>query len=401
VLTVQTITLCLAGKSGRLHEDHEDIELDVDLWKSHVATISSVYFDSPTLDLYKGRIARIEGAKLVRVRWYGTQPKATGVVFLELKTHHESWVFENSSKQRVAIQEKDMTHVMSTSKLWTVDFAESLVRSGNPHHDKKSLRDATRLLIQIHELVVEYGLRPCVRTCYHRAAFQSSTSNELRLTIDRDVVMTDERAAPPGAWCLPNQQAVHDAPTVKVPVAVFEVKLAGAERPAFMDRLIGSGIIRDGYKFSKFLTGVATFHSDSDCLAILPYWADDPLFAHMFHGSGPVEDQAFTSAEPLAKPKFVHNKCSESTLSTLAETSETTRTTARESRSTWMSAMRKKEPKRLAQSKRVKIEVCARLRIKRKVCRTQIAHFVASCSPKLILQPNEPSFNGSAPLLCS
>lgn len=347
----------LTGKSGRLHEESEDVESDVDLWETHVATISSVYFDSPSLDLYKGRIARIEGAKLVRVRWYGAQPRGHGIVFLELKTHHESWVDEKSSKQRVSVQEKDMLHIMSSSKLWTVDFAESIVRSGNTNLDKKGVRDATSLLIQIHELIVELDLRPCVRTCYRRAAFQASTSNELRLTIDRDIVMIDERHAPRGAWCLPNQAAVKLAPTTRVPVAVFEVKLAGCEMPAFMEHLTQSNAVRDGYKFSKFLTGVATFHPDSENLAVLPYWADDPIFAHIFHIDRPtVENRDQT--DRASAPKYVEEKSSESTLSTFADISETEISESHNSRSSWKTYIRRsKKPKRMATSNRVKIEV--------------------------------------------
>lgn len=62
------------------------------LWDDMASKISSVYFDSPKLDLYRERIARKEGAQLLRARWYGKRPKGNEPIFLELKTHHESWV---------------------------------------------------------------------------------------------------------------------------------------------------------------------------------------------------------------------------------------------------------------------------------------------------------------------
>lgn len=312
-----------------------------------------MYFDSPSLDLYNGRIARIEGAKLVRVRWYGEQPKGDGIVFLELKTHHESWVAERSSKQRVAVQEKDMVHVTSSHKTWSMDLAESIVRSASPKSDGKDLSSATELLHQIHELFAELDLRPCVRTCYRRAAFQSSSSNDLRLTIDRDVIVTDETKAPIGAWCLPNETAVKLAATSSVPGAILEVKLNGRNQPASLERLIESGAVRDGYKFSKFLTSVATFHSDR--LAILPYWAKDPMFENMFHPGEPSAVQKILCTRTFSNALDGN---SESTLSTTAEVNEEPFFRSRGRRSTWIPASRRsKQRKSLAPSKRVKIEV--------------------------------------------
>ncbi len=60
------------------------------------------------LQSYHSRIQLIEGAQLFRVRWYGGKrddeeslPVPKGhQVFLERKTHHESWVGEESTKER-------------------------------------------------------------------------------------------------------------------------------------------------------------------------------------------------------------------------------------------------------------------------------------------------------------
>lgn len=201
---------------------------------------------------------------------------------------------DKSAKQRVAVREKDMVYIMSSNKKWTVEIAESLVRSASPKLVGEDLLEATGLLLQIRELVVELGLRPCVRTSYLRAAFQSSTSNALRLTMDRDITVTDESKAPAGAWCLSNEGKIKLARTATVPCAVFEVKLAGSDLPEFMERLGHSGTARDGHKFSKFLTGVAAFHSDSDHLNTLPYWANDPMFEHMFRPGQAVVARAGT-----------------------------------------------------------------------------------------------------------
>ena len=91
---------------------------------------------------------------------------------------------DKSVKQRVVVRKKDMVYSMSSNKKWKVEIAESLVRPACPKLVGEDLLEATDVLLQIRELVVELQLLPCVRTSYLRAAFQSSTRNTLRLTTD-------------------------------------------------------------------------------------------------------------------------------------------------------------------------------------------------------------------------
>lgn len=65
----------------------------------------------------------------------------------------------------------------------------------------------------------------------------------------------------------------------KVPFNVFEVKLAGVDgMPPGLSTLISEGVIEETPKFSKFLTGAATFNR----VSTLPYWAKHPSFGPMF-----------------------------------------------------------------------------------------------------------------------
>jgi len=73
---------------------------------SDSSLISSVYLDSAELDVYRSRLERDEGATLVRVRFYGDVPgDASGEaeLFVERKTHHESWTTDRSVKERCAV----------------------------------------------------------------------------------------------------------------------------------------------------------------------------------------------------------------------------------------------------------------------------------------------------------
>ena len=54
-----------------------------------------MYLDSAALDVYQTRLEREEGATLIRVRWYGDgcggDSSGDAELFVERKTHHESW----------------------------------------------------------------------------------------------------------------------------------------------------------------------------------------------------------------------------------------------------------------------------------------------------------------------
>jgi hypothetical protein len=79
--------------------------------------VTSVYLDSSELAVYASRLQREQGATLVRARWYGEQSDffdketatdddgnaADDVVFVERKTHHESWSLDGSTKERFGL----------------------------------------------------------------------------------------------------------------------------------------------------------------------------------------------------------------------------------------------------------------------------------------------------------
>lgn len=218
------------------------------------------------------------------MRWYGDKPKGDEQIFLELKTHHECWINNKSVKERVALKERDMPKLIDTSDgLWSSEYCIQLVREASPDDKYEDIASAAALLKEIRSIVCKFKLRPCVRTKYNRAAFQSSKNNNLRLTIDRDITVIDETCNVPedGSWCIDEHSVVPINAIVKVPYGVFEVKVSGGEDPFFIEELIESGAIVKANKFSKFLTG-ASIHNASK-VNMLPWWADDPLFAPLFN----------------------------------------------------------------------------------------------------------------------
>lgn len=72
--------------------------------------VNSVYMDNTQMELYQGRLEKSPGAIALRMRWYGTgEPE---LVFVERKTHRESWAGEVSVKERFIIQEKQVPSLM-------------------------------------------------------------------------------------------------------------------------------------------------------------------------------------------------------------------------------------------------------------------------------------------------
>lgn len=119
-------------------------------------------------------------------------PQGDEILFLELKTHHESWISDKSIKQRISLRERDMAILLARDgSEWDKEFIENLLHLAMPTMQGNDLREAAGLLYQIRKLIIEKDLRPCVRTHYRRMAFQSNDSNARRLTIDRDIMVSD------------------------------------------------------------------------------------------------------------------------------------------------------------------------------------------------------------------
>jgi SPX domain protein involved in polyphosphate accumulation/uncharacterized membrane protein YidH (DUF202 family) len=259
------------------------------LWGPKCASqITSVYLDTADMKFYHERLRRSEGAQLLRARWYGRhQPVDDEPLFLELKTHHEVWIGQNSIKQRVTILAKFMPAFLSFTKWSRADAERIITATATPKLSAKELDSAIALLWEMHQLVVLHQMRPCVRSVYARVAFQASHSNALRFTMDRNVRLYDEMR-PGGAttaghhknWCIPDS-ALASAKHVVLPYAIFEVKLAGSEMPVSIGNLIESGQVVEAFKFSKYLTGAAAFN----LVDMLPYWADHPNFQAIFSSS--------------------------------------------------------------------------------------------------------------------
>ncbi len=230
--------------------------------------ITSVYFDNDELSCYKIRLSRAEGATLVRFRWYGDHRTTDTELFLERKTHHESWVDEKSVKERLSIKEGDAGKFIAGSIKIDEDYLTGRMKKKAGSGLTKSLG----LVREIQEEVLARELVPKLRTRYFRTAFQLSTNNDVRVSLDTELSMTLDRLTA-AEWC--RREGLDDPTpdeTVYCPYAVLEVKLGVPEPPPWIEAILAATGTVYMNKFSKFLNGMASLYPSA--AGELPYWFD-------------------------------------------------------------------------------------------------------------------------------
>lgn len=254
--------------------------------------ISSVYYDNPDqLVAYHARLARDDGASVVRIRWYGERVEGNTEqpLFVERKVHREAWSGEKSVKERTAIAQGMVgayvqgvvpPQMMATADRRrrprggedriTGDSPRGTSPTSGPKYERK-----VKLLSDVQDFLVASGQVPVCRTQCMRTAWQESTTNAVRISLDTQLCMVREtqRHSPlqePMAWCRPEDAA---ADVVHVPYGVVEIKLTleeGQAPPAWVAQLLASGLLVPAPKFSKFLHGMTLLYPDR--VRNTPHW---------------------------------------------------------------------------------------------------------------------------------
>lgn len=231
--------------------------------------ITSVYLDNEHFDVYRSRLVREQGATLVRCRWYGSD--RSDDVFIERKTHHESWSGEKSVKERY-----------KTSRDCATSFLNGIMP---PVFDGSNANEKSQTLAKevfIREIQGR-KIRPVIATTYRRTAFQRSDGNEIRVSIDSDLRWKDVRVS--GSCAV--SHATRDGYSAPFEYAVLEVKLAIAETdsvPEWIEDIVSSFELTQVYKFSKFLHGCAAYFP-LQLLRTVPHWFAHPT-TNGFHANG-------------------------------------------------------------------------------------------------------------------
>lgn len=239
--------------------------------------VSSVYLDNDEMELYKGRLEKTEGAMAIRLRWYGSdEPRE---VFVERKIHREDWTGEVSVKERFPIKEKHLNDYLS-GEFVADDVIRKLAKDGK--RSEKELEDLGRLAKEIQDTILEKKLRPRLRTFYNRTAFQLPGDARVRISLDTELTMIREDGPRrSGDNWKRDDIFTSDYPFShlsggefeRFPHAVLEVKLqmqSGQEPPQWVETLIGSHLVEEVPKFSKYIHGCATLFPQE--VSMIPFW---------------------------------------------------------------------------------------------------------------------------------
>jgi hypothetical protein len=256
--------------------------------KDSFNVITSIYLDNDAFNLYACRVARQDGAQLVRFRWYVTflcgsciheieaplscryseyadkhVTQVISAVFVEVKTHRESFSGEKSKKERFEVPWNRMNDWLS----------------GQWEPKKESLK---ALASQTLQTIKTMRLQPKIMTQYRRFVFQNPRTSFLRISMDsrlelaafkgKDLFRANWADREPVSWCRKFSADM----TCEFPLVVVELKTECklSDAPQWMQNLadVTESPLRDTEgKFSKYGCGVALmFYEDVKDLVDLP-----------------------------------------------------------------------------------------------------------------------------------
>ncbi|KAH9586293.1 protein of unknown function DUF202 [Trypanosoma melophagium] len=236
--------------------------------------VSSVYWDNAKFLLYHRRLERLEGATLIRMRWYGDtfEPDWNRLapedsVFMEIKVHHEAWSGERSNKRRFALKEKEVDQYLHGDLSLNPAVEKLRAKKASEKEVQNFMNLATEILTKIHA----YDLKPVLRTQCCRAAFQRGVDQSIRVSIDTDLRMSAEDFGLGHHW---RYRGV-DSPVSHFPYAVVEVKLQCAENERiapWIEELMSCRYMESVPKFSKYAHGIASLYGHTPLIKMVPYW---------------------------------------------------------------------------------------------------------------------------------
>lgn len=243
--------------------------------------VSSVYLDNSQMELYHGRLDKTPGAIAVRLRWYGTGgPK---VVFVERKTHMDSWTGQVSVKERFIIKEEEVMDLLEGN--YDIPGKEAELRKKG--QSEEQIEEWRTLVVETLQAITFKQLTPCVRSQYMRTAFQIPFDATVRVSLDTNLCMINDRDPGPNRWYRDPLLPFGQTDITRFPHAILEVKLQLTDEsatPTWISALLNSGMLHEVHKFSKFIHGCAVLHGED--VQAVPYWLDDSSLQRSIVSSG-------------------------------------------------------------------------------------------------------------------
>jgi uncharacterized membrane protein YidH (DUF202 family) len=245
--------------------------------------VNSVYLDNYAMELYKGRLEKSAGAIALRFRWYGSgKPDA---IYVERKTHRDSWTGEVSVKERFIIKEDQVLDLLQGR----FPLEQEISRLRKKGKSEEDVREYRKLATEVIQVINSKQLVPTMRTQYMRTAFQVPFDATVRISLDTNLLMISERVNDTmdgKRWYRDPKEPVPMDEITRFPHGVLEIKLQLQDEestPPWVSDLLHSGKLLEVHKFSKFIHGCAVLMTED--VHAVPYWIDDPTVAESIRRS--------------------------------------------------------------------------------------------------------------------
>lgn len=246
-------------------------------------TITSIYFDNDKFDLYRGKVDRAEEAGSLRLRWTGHLSDRPEIL-LEKKTVGEK---SGSRDIRLPMKEKHVKSFLAGETKLEKQAKKLEERHGADSEEAKSFKQTVD---EFQNFIKDKRLEPLLRATYTRTAFQIPGDDRLRVSLDTNLALIREDSLDTDRPCRDSDDwhrsdiddqkmeypysAIKKGEIARFEHAILEVKVKDSNYSNnWLDDLMGSHLVKEAPKFSKFVHGVAVLFEDY--VNSFPFWLSD------------------------------------------------------------------------------------------------------------------------------
>ncbi|RMZ91718.1 hypothetical protein DV736_g1040, partial [Chaetothyriales sp. CBS 134916] len=247
--------------------------------------ITSIFFDSPSFQLYQNQVDGVDEAPSLRLQWSGQLADQPEIV-LEKKVDSET---AGSREIRVQLKHKYIIPFLKGEYKLEKQVKKLEDRVGPESDQVKALKSTIE---EIQEFVKDKDLEPVLRAVYTRTAFQIPGDDRIRISLDVDVALIREDALDPDRPCrdpkdwhredIDKQRMEYPFTGIKTGEisrfehAILEIKVKDTKytrNNAWLADLMSSHLVTEAPKFSKFVHGVAELFEDY--VNSFPFWLSE------------------------------------------------------------------------------------------------------------------------------
>lgn len=268
-------------------------------------TITSLYFDNGSFEIYNLKLLKSNASPTLRLRWSGKLFDKPDI-FLEKKVVEKNGHDEGLNEVRLKLKEKYLKDFIINGDVDEFK-SKTLGRFKEMGSSPTYLTALEKDIDDVDKFIKQYDLQPALRSVYTRTAFQIPGDDRVRVTIDSDILFIREDSfdeerpiRDPNEWHRTDiDQNINNPYSLlrkneftKFPHSVMEIKiknnsgrkgseLNGISIPfsrkhgKWIEELTTSHLVKEVPNFSKFIQGIASLFLEDDRLDILPFWLPD------------------------------------------------------------------------------------------------------------------------------